>query len=78
MTAPSAEEQLRVHTRAALEAAGLSQAEVARQLGLSTKHLCQMLTGHATLSLTWAEGILGLAGQSVVIGTRPDDPKDSA
>lgn len=78
MTAPSAEEQLRVHTRAVLEAAGLSQAEVARQLGLSTKHLCQMLTGHATLSLTWAEGILGLAGQSVVIGTRPDDPKDSA
>ena len=73
MTGLSAEEQLRAHTRAALEAAGLSQAEVARQLGLSTKHLCQMLTGHATLTLTWAEGILGLAGHSLVIGTRPDD-----
>ncbi|MGW5173177.1 helix-turn-helix domain-containing protein [Streptomyces sp. NPDC004082] len=69
---PPAEEQLRAHVRAALKAAGISQAEVCRQLGLSTKHLSQMLTGSATLTLTWAEGILGLAGHSVVIGTRPD------
>lgn len=73
MTELTAEEQLRVHTRAALEAAGISQAEVCRQLGLSTKHLCQMLTGRAPLSLTWAEGILGLAGHRLVIDTRPDD-----
>jgi hypothetical protein len=73
MTDPSAEEQLRTHTRAALEAAGISQAETCRQLGLSTKHLNMMLTGRATLTLTWAEGILGLCGQTLVIGTRPDD-----
>jgi transcriptional regulator with XRE-family HTH domain len=73
MTDDLAEDQLRAHVRAALEAAGLSQAEVARQLGLSYKHMSQMLTGHATLTLTWAEGILGLCGQSLVIGTRPDD-----
>lgn len=68
-----AEDQLRAHVRAALEAAGISQAEASRQLGLSTKHMCQMLTGQATLSLTWAEGILGLCGHTLVIGTRPDD-----
>lgn len=73
-----AEEQLRTHTRAALEAAGISQAEIARQLGVSTKHLCQMLTGRAPLSLTWAEGILGLCGHTLVIGIRPDDDQDAA
>lgn len=67
-----AEDQLRTHVRAALEAAGISQAEACRQLGLSTKHLNQMLTGRATLTLTWAEGLLGLCGQNLVIGTRPD------
>lgn len=75
MTEQSAEEQLRLHTRAALEASALSQAEIARQLGLSTKHLSMMLTGKSPLSLTWAEGILGLCGHSLVIGTRPDDPE---
>jgi len=75
VTDPTAEEQLRTHTRAALEAANLSQAEIARQLGLSTKHLSMMLTGKSPLSLTWAEGILGLCGHSLVIGTRPDNPE---
>jgi transcriptional regulator with XRE-family HTH domain len=70
-----AEEQLRTHIRAALQAAGLSQAETARQLGLSTKHLNMMLTGKSPLSLTWAEGILGLCGHNLVIGTRPDEPE---
>lgn len=73
MTEATAEDQLRVHVRAVLGAAGLSQAEVCRQLGCSTKHLNQMLTGRATLTLTWAEGILGLCGHSLVIGTRPDE-----
>jgi hypothetical protein len=78
VTTPPAEDQLRAHVRAALEAAGLSQAEASRQLGCTTKHMSMMLTGRATLTLTWAEGILGLCGHSLVIGTRPDDPKDPA
>jgi len=73
---PTAEQQLRTHVRAALQAAGLSQAEVCRQLGASTKYMSQMLTGRAALTLTWAEGILGLCGHSLVIGTRPDDESD--
>jgi hypothetical protein len=73
VTDQPAEEQLRLHTRAAVEASALSQAEIARQLGLSTKHLSMMLTGRSPLSLTWAEGILGLCGHSLIIGTRPDD-----
>ncbi|MFD9444976.1 helix-turn-helix domain-containing protein [Streptomyces sp. NPDC060001] len=77
MSEATAEDQLRSHTRAALQAAGISQAEVCRQIGCSTKYLSQMLTGHATLTLTWAEGILGLAGQRLVIGTQPDEPGSS-
>ncbi|MGW0626465.1 helix-turn-helix domain-containing protein [Streptomyces sp. NPDC002758] len=71
MTTP-ADEQLWTQTRAAVQAAGISQAEIARQLGLSTKHLCQMLTGTTPMSLTWAEGILGLCGQELVISIRPE------
>jgi hypothetical protein len=73
----TAEDQLRAHVRAALAAARLSQAEAARQLSLSTKHLSQMLTGQSTLTLTWAEGLLGLCGMSLVIDTRPDTPETS-
>lgn len=72
MTTPSAEEQLRAHVRGALIRAGISQAEACRQLGLSTKHMSQMLTGRVPLSLTWAEGIIGLCGLDLVIDVRPD------
>jgi plasmid maintenance system antidote protein VapI len=70
---PTAEEQLRGHVRAALQAAGVSQAEAARQLGVSTKHVSQMLTGRATLTLTWAEGFLGLCGVAIDITVRPEE-----
>jgi predicted XRE-type DNA-binding protein len=64
----TAEEQLRTQVRAALAQARISQAEACRQLGLSTKHMNTMLTGHgATLTLDWAERILGLCGKRLVI-----------
>lgn len=72
----NAEESMRAQVRAALKTAGLSQAEVCRQLGLSTKHLNQMLTGVAPLSLSWAERILPLCGMRLVVLalTGPNDP----
>jgi plasmid maintenance system antidote protein VapI len=62
--------------RAALDRAGISQAEACRQLGLSTKHMNEMLMGHAILSLTWAERILALCGWRLVIAleTLPKEP----
>lgn len=63
----TAEESMRTQVRAALEEAGLSQAEACRQLDVSTKHLCQMLTGRAPISLDWAERILALCGKRLVI-----------
>ncbi|WP_432130578.1 helix-turn-helix domain-containing protein [Streptomyces tendae] len=78
MTDLPADDRLRVLVRQALTDARISQAEVARQLGVSTKHLSHMLTGRAHLTLTWAEGILGLCGMNLQISTQADQPKEAA
>lgn len=64
---PGVQDSLRGQVKAALEAAGVSQAEAARRLGLTAKHMSQMLTGKATLTLAWAEQILALCGQRLEI-----------
>lgn len=63
----AAQESLRVQIHAALDAARISQAEACRELGVSTKHLNQMLSGKAPITLEWAERIAGLCGRRVVI-----------
>ncbi len=66
----TAEDDLRTHVRSELTKAKISQAEACRRLGCSTKYMCQMLTGAAPLTLTWAERILALCGKRVVITVR--------
>jgi plasmid maintenance system antidote protein VapI len=63
----AAEESLRAQVRAALAAVHLSQASVARELGVSTKHLSQMLTGQAAFPLAWAERIVALCEMRVEV-----------
>ncbi|MFD3568484.1 helix-turn-helix domain-containing protein [Streptomyces sp. NPDC058667] len=67
MTQPTTVDNLRVIVRTALHDKGISQAEAARRLGLSTKYMSQMLTGRAPLTLTWAEQILALCGKRLTI-----------
>lgn len=64
--------ELRVIVRAALREERISQAEAARQLGLSTKHMSQMLTGRSPLSLDWAERLLGLCGKRLAVRAMAD------
>lgn len=78
MTDLPADDRLRALVRQALTDARISQAEVARQLGVSTKHLSHMLTGRAHLTLTWAEGILGLCGMNLQLAVKPDQPRSVA
>lgn len=59
---------LRVRVREALETSGRSQASIARELEVSTKHLNQMLMGRAVLSLEWAERILRACGMRLIVG----------
>lgn len=68
----TAEKELRQQVAAALLLRGISQAEAARRLGLSNKHLNQMLTGRAVLTIPWAERILALTGMRLVIGLQHD------
>lgn len=66
----SAEDDLRTHVRAELAKAKISQAEASYRLDCSTKHMNQMLRGHAPLSLSWAERILALCGKRLVLTVR--------
>lgn len=68
----TAEDELRTQIRATLAAVGISQAEVARRLGLSNKHLNQMITGRASLTLGWAENILATCGMRLVVSIAHD------
>ena len=73
-----AEATLRAQTRAALQAARISQAQAEGARGLSTKHLRQMLTGRAPLTLGWAERILALCGMRLAIAVHyPEESTDA-
>lgn len=74
----SAEDTLRTEVRAALKTARIRQVAAARQLGVSEKHLSQMLTGKVSLTLPWAERILALCGKRLVIGVRRGKPEGGA
>ncbi|HEY9367542.1 helix-turn-helix transcriptional regulator [Streptomyces sp.] len=67
---------LRLEVRACLKVAGLSQAEAAQTLGISTKHMSQMLTGRAPMSIAWADRITRLTGRELLIASRfgPEAP----
>lgn len=69
MTAPTPEPtgDLRERLRAAIDDAGRHQVTIAADLGITTKHLCAMLTGRAKLTLEWAERIAGACGREVVV-----------
>lgn len=63
-----AEAVLRAQVRAALRTARITQAKAARDLSVSEKHLSQMLTGRATLTLDWAERLVALCGLRLIPG----------
>lgn len=64
-------EDLRGVVRAGLTASGRSQASIARELNVSTKHLHAMLMGHSRLTLWWAARILRVCGMRLVVGEGP-------
>ncbi|MFE9855535.1 helix-turn-helix domain-containing protein [Streptomyces sp. NPDC005780] len=69
---------IRTQTKDALKDAHISQAEAARQLGLSTKHMSHMLTGRATLTLDWADRILAICGTHLELVTAQDKATDAS
>lgn len=64
---PDIRDSMRAQVKTAVDGTGLSDADVAHHLGLSTRHVSQMLSGQTMLTLGWAEKILALCGQRLEI-----------
>ncbi len=58
----NAEDQVRAAIRGALDVAGITQTELARRIGMSQKHVSQVLTGKTGLSLALADRMLAAIG----------------
>ncbi|MDX3520748.1 helix-turn-helix transcriptional regulator [Streptomyces scabiei] len=69
-------DELREKTRAAIRASGIKQIWIADRLGISEKHLSQMLTGRVTLTLDWAQRIAALCGHKVTVAVEPVSDAD--
>ena len=63
-------EDVRAEIRTALHDTHTSQAELSRRLGMSTKHVSQVLTGRAALSLDLAEAMLAAVGRQMTVRTK--------
>lgn len=60
-------EVLRREALACIAEAGISQAEVARRLDVTPKHISQMLTGKAQLTWPWAQRIAWVCDMEMVV-----------
>lgn len=67
-------DDLRTRVRAAVKASGVKQAAIAARLGVSEKHLSQMLTGRVRLTVPWADKILAECGSELRFTIHPGTP----
>lgn len=72
----SAEDELRAQVRAALRTTKTRQVHVARETGMSEKHLSQMLTGRVHLTVAHAEQILATCGARLAITVHLATPEE--
>jgi transcriptional regulator with XRE-family HTH domain len=59
--------RLRFELRRCILGAGMSQAAVARQLGITQKHMSALLTGRSEMSFPWARRIAEVCGYELSI-----------
>jgi hypothetical protein len=62
---------LHEQVREAVRASGLKQTWIAGRLGITEKHLSQLLTGRVGMTLYWARQVLDLCGMELVVTVRP-------
>ncbi|MGW0948493.1 helix-turn-helix transcriptional regulator [Streptomyces sp. NPDC002623] len=68
---PMPQTELNEQVREAVKASGLKQTWMAGRLGVSEKHLSQLLTGRMVMTVYWAQQILNLCGMELVVSVRP-------
>lgn len=77
MTAPRLHEpefaELRADLKRCIRASGLRQHEVAARLGITPKHLSQMLTARCGISLHYARRIAEACGHELMITITPKE-----
>lgn len=66
-----AEQQLLADIRALVEESGLKQIHIAAKLGITPKHMSQLMTGKVTLTVFWAEQIAAVCGRQLDIRIAP-------
>jgi hypothetical protein len=69
------EDQVRQQIRGVLRLRHISHAEAGRVLGIGDREVGRMLSGHAALTLAWAERLADLCGMRLVIGFQAIDPE---
>lgn len=74
----NAEEELRALVRGALKQTGTKQRHVAKGIGVTEKHLSNIMTGRCHLTLAYAERILGVIGMRLVLRAVDDRPEHTA
>jgi transcriptional regulator with XRE-family HTH domain len=70
--APETVASIKARIKAELRADGCTQKDLARYLGLSEKHVSQMLTGRVTGTLPLIEAMASAVGLSLGITTRKE------
>lgn len=74
-TTPPSRDRLAALIRAEIRASALSQVAAARLVGVSEKHLSEIVNGHTTPSLDMVDRILAALGRELVlltgVATRP-------
>lgn len=64
------QDALRAEAKYCMKASGLSQADVARALYVTPKHLSAMLGGRANFSPEWAQDIARVCGRELIVLSR--------
>ena len=62
-------DEVRAEVRTALHETRTSQAELARRLGMSSKHVSRVLTGNAAMTLGLADAMMGALGGVMTVRT---------
>lgn len=69
-----AKERLRGQINYLVSASGIKQTWISERIGVSEKHLSQMLTGQVELTPDWAQRIAVLCGHTVSVSVTPAAP----
>jgi predicted XRE-type DNA-binding protein len=73
----TAQEKLNLHVRTAVKESGLKQVVIANRVGITAKHLSQMMTGAVDVGIDMGERILAELGRTLDVQMAARDGKET-